>query len=172
MNDLRFGLLYSDAARLTSDANTTLSVQGGYGVFINPQTTTVAFREKGTTNGVLFSAITNDRWLGSVGGTADPALTMVQNTTYSIEYTITRMENGSLDFFFSMTDGTASTSYSANRVTNPLYSYDTVGIAWGNAFGDGLIDNVNISVIPEPATLGLLGLGAAALMGFRRKLMR
>lgn len=144
VNDFRFGFLHSGAARLTGDANSLLSVQGGYGTFINPQTTAVAFREKGTVNGVLFSAVTEDRWLGNVSGTAVPALPMVQNTTYSMEFVITRMANDSLQFDFSMTDGTTSTSISLNRVTNPIYSYDTLGFAWGNAFGDGLIDNVKV----------------------------
>lgn len=145
-NHLRFGLLYSDRTRLTSDANISLSVQGGYGVFTNPQRTATTFREKGTVRGPLFSSVSRDRWTAPFRGSAPDggSLTMVKDTTYSIEYVITRKENGSLDLYYSITDGTRSTSVRANRSVNPLYSYDTVGFAWGSAFGDGLINNVKV----------------------------
>jgi hypothetical protein len=34
----------------------------------------------------------------------------------------------------------------------------------------GLIDNITVSAVPEPASLGLVGIGAAALLGRRRRM--
>ena len=43
---------------------------------------------------------------------------------------------------------------------------------WGTALSggpDGYVDNVNLSIVPEPTSLGLLGLGALSLFSWRRR---
>jgi len=44
-----------------------------------------------------------------------------------------------------------------------------VGVSRASTFGTGLFDNFNASIIPEPSTLLLLGLGAIWLAAFGRK---
>lgn len=146
-NDFRFGLLHSGSARLTSNANTPLAVKGGYGIFVCPQKRRVALRDKGSVVGALFSAVTENRWGKEDVKEADALLPMVKGTTYSVKLSVTRLVNNILKFDYSITDGTAPASASFTRNTKHVYEFDTIGFGWGNAFGDGLLDNVNITVV-------------------------
>jgi len=105
---------------------------------------------------------------GSVGGFGNIAnsVTLATDSTYSLtiqsstvgvfNYTLTgsNLDGGQLtgtatDTSLNLANGQAGFYTSATN-TNPLY------------------DNLSIETIPEPATLGLVGLAAAALMGLRR----
>jgi hypothetical protein len=47
----------------------------------------------------------------------------------------------------------------------------TWSIQAGNGQGTATFDNIKVEVIPEPATIGMLGLGALITLGIRRKFM-
>ena len=199
-NNFRFGLLNSGSARLTSDANPNLIVEG-YGVFVNPDGSRIHMREKTNTSGPLFSSLTY--WSSSkgihlpeeenivamtAGNTYAIELTvtrlgndslqfdfaMTAGSTYAIDLTVTRLGNDSLQFDFAMTDGTDSVfaSFTPGNLANVTYDFDSFGIGWITESGAGLIDNVKVSVIPEPGSVGLLGFGALVAAGIARRVKR
>jgi len=59
-----------------------------------------------------------------------------------------------------------STTFVATGSTASISILDTNQIAHGNDFG---IDDISVEAVPEPATMAVLGLGAAALLRRRRK---
>ncbi len=58
----------------------------------------------------------------------------------------------------------------------PLTAIDHFGFAWNNQLTDtsttpGYFDSIKVEVIPEPATIGMLGLGALITFAIRRKFL-
>ena len=153
-NNVRLGLLRSGGSRLSGDSNPALSVEGGYGIFMNPDGTRIHLREKKTDAGGLFHSVnvwSEAKAIFSPQG--EEVIPLTSGVTYSLEWVISRLANDQLRFDFSLSDGARSVTATFNPSGLDLlnYSFDTVGVAWGNAFGDGLIDHVRIARFPtEP----------------------
>ena len=144
-NHFRFGLLYSGTARLTTDSNPDLTIHGGYGIFVNPDGSRIHFREKPSAPGRLFSSLTY--WSGSKGSVLPEEqnrVVMRSGKTFEIGLTLTRLPDGDLKLEQTIHDGVNSGS-AVFTCADGTYSFDTVGFAWGNAFGDALIENVKVS---------------------------
>lgn len=173
-NVLRFGLLNSGAARLTTDENPDLTLVGGYGLFINSATSRIQLRSRPASDAPLFSSISSPNWSGVVGDdtpASNDEIAMLQNVTYSIEFVIERQANDDLEFTYTLSNGSDTSTQVLSLDAGGLnYDFDTFGIAWGNAFGDGWIDNVTITHVPEPGIAGLL-VGFIVLAGliYRRR---
>ncbi len=169
-NVFRFALLDSGSARVSGDNNNPkLTLNGGYGFFSNTQDSrTILWTRSNSNEAYLLSSTTG--WGSSFGDqTASSGLAMVQDTTYTITTEIERLADGNVSIDYTVSDGTDSYTLSYLDDTHQYYSFDTFAVAWGGAFGEGNIDNVSITVIPEPAAIGLLGAGAAAMLLIRRK---
>lgn len=174
-NLLRIALLHSGAARLTGDANTSLALQSGYGLFINTGTQVGGLYNRTTDSGALLSSLNTGNGWAAAGTGVNPAagdqFGFVQNTTYRVSFTIER-EADALNFTYSAAGGDDSVTASFSYSTVNTYDFDTVAFGWGNAFGTGLIDNVLVtySPIPEPSSVAaLVGLTALVGAGLRRR---
>lgn len=70
-------------------------------------------------------------------------------------------------------DGLAAGSYSVDVFAYKIHYFDSGNQSWEERIWrdgvDGQAFTAEFQVIPEPATLGLLGLGVAALAGVRRR---
>lgn len=181
LNILRFGLFNSGSARQDADAsNPNVAVQG-YGLFINPAQQRVRFYARTDDAGPLFSSLGDGSgWVDNTNNTggflddkiATGAFAMEQDTTYAINITYTRLADNSIDIAYSISDGESVASTSINDTSYLNYDFDSIGFAWSNTFGAGLIDNVLVthSSIPEPSSFAaLLGLTALAGVGLRRR---
>ena len=139
------------------------SVFGGFGTF-----------NSGDTVGAYEAAAAGANGL-PMGGGSNTALTttpyvnntLVGSTNYSFSLSLTRTALG-LDYSVNY----AGITLSGSDNTSPVTSFDTISFFWlTDALGEQSIfalDNVNVSVVPEPSTCMLLGLGLGTLCLLRR----
>ncbi len=125
-----------------SDFNITLGADGHVGASI-----------------LDFAGLTSadDKFNFDLGNAAykEPIFSAEGNTTFSTLNSINFNDNGTFDVAFTLTeDGVAG---------------DFLGISIDRIGGTGSFSVDSVSVIPEPATLGLLGLAGAGLMAYRRR---
>ena len=180
LNLLRIGLLNSGTARQTADNESySPSLIGGFGFFVNPDDQRVRAYGRSTDAGPLFASLgSGSGWVGgATGGLLDDStpvstFAMAEDTTYSISISIERLASGNLNIAYSTTDGVNTTGTSFIEDTYLNYDFDTIGFGWGDGFGDGQIDNVLITAIPEPSSMAsiaaLVALGCATLRRRRR----
>ncbi len=149
---LRVGLLNSGNSRQTTDNMNPNLVMSGYGFFINPAAQRVRTYGRSEDSGPVFSSLgSGNGWVGgSIGGllsdiTPTGSFAMVQSTTYDITVEIERLANGDLNITYTSTDGTNTASASFVESGYVVYDFDTFAFAWGDAFGDGLIDDVIVT---------------------------
>ncbi len=99
-------------------------------------------------------------------------------TAHDLTYTVTRLAGGQLEFNLQI-DGTTVDATKTGSTVPSSYLFDSIrlgGTAWagtGAGGGDGvegfLYDNIVVTTsVPEPATLGMLGLGALLTLLIRR----
>ncbi len=173
---LRIGLLHSGANRLTEDGNPNIAMSG-YGFFVNPETLRVNTYGRTEDAGPVFSSLTNGNgWTGGTTGgqisdiTPEDAFAMVQNTAYDITLSIEHLSNGDLNISYTTSNGVDSVTTSFVESNYLVTDFDTIAFAWGNHFGDGLIDNVAITVVPEPSQFALLaGFAGFIALGIKRQ---
>jgi hypothetical protein len=95
--------------------------------------------------------------------------------TYQAVYQMTRTSADGLDFSFALWDGATNvqevkgTYNDASIITNFNAVFFRSSAATAGA--SSILDNVQLQVIPEPATIGMLGLGALITFGIRRKFL-
>ncbi len=172
---LRIGLLHSGSSQLTSDGNPNI-VMSGYGFFVNPANQKVSTYGRTEDAGPIFSSLSSGNgWVGGTTGgllstiTPEDTFAMVQNTAYDITVAVQLLGSGNLNISYSITDGVNTVTTSFEETTYLVSDFDTIAFAWGNAFGDGLVDNVNVSVVPEPSGFAfIVGLTALIGLGIRR----
>jgi hypothetical protein len=173
---LRFGIFNSNGTRFASGFSGTLqpfsnaSVNGpttGYLAYVNPGatsgTSTYSVREEFTGGATPFSST------GTVGTNNTAAyLGLSANTTYSAVFSITR--SGANAVLSSTINGV--TQSGTDTGASAGFSYDEISIFTGSAVvptsGTFTIDNVNVTVIPEPSAAMLGALGVIGLLRRRR----
>ncbi|MEX2382265.1 MAG: PEP-CTERM sorting domain-containing protein [Opitutales bacterium] len=87
---------------------------------------------------------------------------------HSFVYTLTRLSGGDLGFTVRMDGNLIGSAVDTDPLTG---TFDTLYFSKGNISSDFTVDNVQLSVIPEPGTLLLMGItmGAFFLLHRRRR---
>jgi hypothetical protein len=172
---IRMGVFHSGDSRLTDDTNSSVSpVGGGYGLFTNPRTNRTVMRDRNSDSAVLITSMTTG-WSSDWPDVSSPAaadrVPMNQNETYQVELLVSRSLTNDLSFHYTISDGVKSVTgiFGLPEGLTPLFSFDTLAIGMHADFGTSYIDNVSVSVIPEPAAFGLFGACAALLVLLRRR---
>lgn len=154
-----------------STSGSTVAAFSGYYGFIRDNSTTSQLRRESVTdttavaNGPTVNTTINA--LSNLTGTAT-TFNIIQGTAYRIIFEATRTSSTLMSVNYKLTslDG-ASTYQNINGDTNALLvdSFDTVVIRPNGAV---LLDNVEVSVIPEPSAALLGGFGFLMLLRRRR----
>lgn len=154
----------------------------GNGTFDNGDTVTFGFdyMYNGTTGGGLAGSVygitapngTNATWnlsageaISNLGQTASPTITADYTTGTDYQFYL-------LDTFSDTSASATRASYASANITLTR-QYDLFVVVFqakpnGAGAGTVTVDNVNFSSIPEPATIGMLGLGTLVALMLRR----
>ncbi len=98
--------------------------------------------------------------------------------THTAVFTVTRMASTNtagepldIPVLSLLIDGTSYIDDPDGDRASPRWTFDEVGFAGGNREANFVIDNVNVDFtpVPEPATLGLVVVGAGGLLLFIRR---
>jgi len=161
-NWMAFGLAKESAADLTNHGTAWVNLRGG--PHANGGRVTVF--SGNATSGQLYQTATPPEagWAGAT----DPSTMKI---TYTVKTGNMKVELGANTVFEGLIDynGVADTPA-------PLSAIDHFTLQWSGqdlstSATPGYFDSVTVSVIPEPATIGMLGLGTLVTLGIRRKLM-
>jgi hypothetical protein len=164
----RFGLFNSGGNRVTTDlttgngADAAFNSWTGYSAWVpvgNVTSTSAAIRERTGTSTTLYAGGANPP-LATVAYTAN---TLQLSTTYTGNLSITRnTSNSTISFDL----GGVTTSFS--DTTGNYFTFDSVAFfGTGGAFGTNgtfTLDNVSVSVVPEPSTALFAGVGIGFLL--------
>jgi PEP-CTERM motif len=176
-----------DGTRITSDAapNDAAFDGAAYAMFMNMGETTgrsTSFELKKrsllTTSNLLSSSGNWSTSLGNGLGNALPGY--ADNTEYTFTISATRNASDGLDLVATMSGGniggTGLVSVSATDASPNGFGFDTFSLRPSNdtttatEFNASLFSvETNARVVPEPATLALLGLGSLLIAGLRRR---
>ncbi len=163
-----------------------------FGLFNNAGYGTLGLAGVGSTNTALRirhdTAASIDQNMGSGGGGADefvgPSDIQTDGTmsssldnsspydAYAVSLSITRLNATTVTISTTLNGGTATVTDvddagdPADNLTD--FSGGYIVIRNGGVTNDFRVDNVNLTVIPEPASLALLGLGGLCMLGGRR----
>ncbi|MCU0794305.1 MAG: hypothetical protein MUF31_00010 [Akkermansiaceae bacterium] len=154
-----------------STSGSTIAAFSGYYGFIRDAGTTSQLRRESATDSTTATSgptvQTTVNALSNLTGTA-VNFNIVQGTAYKIIFEVTRTSSTlvSVNYRLTSLDG-LSTHQNINGDTTALLvdSFDTVVI---RANGPILLDNIEVSVVPEPAIALLGGLGLLGLLRRRR----
>lgn len=95
--------------------------------------------------------------------------------TYQAVYQMTRTSANGLDISFALWDGATKVQEvkGAYNDASIITNFNAVFFRSTSATtgATSILDNVQVQVIPEPATIGMLGLGALITFGIRRKFL-
>ncbi|QTN32678.1 PEP-CTERM sorting domain-containing protein [Akkermansiaceae bacterium] len=165
---LRIGIFNNGGTAITGDEDPGANQNNhfGYGFSTNPGAvlaggTTVTTEEAG--NSILGGS--NPGGFSSTGsaGASIEWGTTVHNGVFSI----TRLADGSMDLSARIDGGTAATANIAAPI-NSSYTFHEVAFGQGNMNIDFALDNVELSIVPEPSTSLVLALGALCFLRRRR----
>ena len=87
-------------------------------------------------------------------------------TVHTAVFSITRLANGSLDLSSSIDGGAAATANVA--AINGSYTFDEVAFGQGGMNADLALDNVALTIVPEPSSAFGLALGGLCFLRRRR----
>ena len=179
-NLLRFGLYNSGGSQIASNvafSDAALADYTGYSGFINNTRSStgaeyLSIVKRDVSNPTLIAGAAHT----SLGVDVTPGHMVLGNSVFSPTqtFTLTRTasgwdwasELGGLEGHATYTPTSASGSFSdAAAVT----TFDTIGI-WYTPASDIYLDNVSVTVVPEPATLGLLACAGGCMLAMRRRI--
>lgn len=180
-NGLRFGLFNSNGTRYAAGFSTATLAFSNVAVF-QPTTGFFTTANLGATAGTASYGIrrgnasaSNTTPFGGSGTIAGASTTagylgLVAGTSYTASLSITR--NSATEAFVSTTINGFTQSATTTATAGTL-SFDSVTILGGSAItptgNTFVVDNVNVTVIPEPTAALLGGLGALSLLRRRRQ---
>jgi hypothetical protein len=170
------------ASRISAPGAPGSSTYTGYGMFMNMGAVlgnSNPFRlMEHDNNGALLSG--SGDWLPLANGATSGTTGYVSGTQYTFLMSITRTVSNQLQIDVSMTggsldnDGSASISFLDTTPNGGSFSFDTFAVRPSGANStaeifDTSLFRVEYIAIPEPGSLILIGLGAAALAVLRRR---
>ena len=150
----------------TSTTLTALSDDKGYFVGIGSGTTgtTALAREDGT--GPTFMAGTDLAYLTPTAGLSPQIQDLL---AHSMVFTVTLDSASTVRIDFTLDGGLVDLTAGGGTIPyTPFTIFNEVGFSNGAYQTGFVIDNINVSTIPEPATLALLGLGGMAFLRRRK----
>lgn len=166
---LRFGLLNSGGSRISSDnqgtSNSVYTNYTGYASILgnsnsNTQVATSAWDRTGTGNELMGT-------MGSIwttSGNSTESASLQANTAYTLTMTLDYISVTNLTVTSLFTGGNLNGLTYSYVDSTPVTSFDTIAFWMGaNPFTDMVFTSVNLTVVPEPATSGLLA-GALCLV--------
>lgn len=107
--------------------------------------------------------------IGSTTGYGD----LQNDTSYAFSLSLTR-NGGGIDLVSNMTDGVNTfAEASLNHASADTFDFNTVGLLSGGNFNSDQtsFSNIEVTVIPEPATLSMIALFGVGVVFIRRRLM-
>lgn len=168
-SNLRFGLYNSRGTAITADNNTNNFASGTSTV----DNDTGFWALVPVNNAAANAELNRDNGTDSVlGGTGQSRFALVagagnvaNTTAVHFEFRVTRTSDTEA-LVQVVKDGVTVLSATSTGVPNTGYfTFDEIAIQSGNAANDFYLDNVTL--VPEPASLGLLGLGGLVMAGRR-----
>ena len=175
---LRFGLLNSGGDRIASDnqgtSNSAYTNYTGYAstlgnISSNTQVSTSVWKRTGANTALIGTQGTI--WTVPGNYTASTSLAATP-TTYTLTMTLDYQALDNMTVTSLFTGGSLSGMTYTYVDSSPVASFDTLVFWMGsNPFTDMVITSVNLGVIPEPTTAGLLAgaLGVGAVIAARRR---
>lgn len=162
--------LFDNQNAITADgwADATLGTYDGYHSFLrdNSSDDNKARRETGTNTDNANAPLVGGTTIGSSANKVD--LNQDGTVTYDVLFSVTRSGADQVDTLFDIRQGGSSVlSLIGTESSDTLNTFNTAFIRTSG--GTSTFDNINVSVIPEPSTLALLGIALGSLMLFRRR---
>lgn len=173
-NNFRFGLFNSNGLQLTADAagnnppNARNALGYIYRIATDPSSTSGNIsRYYSTSGGGSATALTSNNGVQTQLGVDVGTGTILSSTTRNLEFRITKT-NATDVLLGAYIDGNLLGS--GRAVTGANMVFDQMAFSMGNTNSTGYsIDNLQVSVVPEPATWALLAGSLTAVMVFRRR---
>ena len=170
---LRVGLYDLSGGAFSADnwANTSTGTYAGYTTFIRDNGTNIARREvasftTATSNGFPTYGVTGITDITMSGGGTN--FTFQNNTDYQFTFSITRTSETQTDTLLTVMEGEDTRYAVAGSQTSGTHLNVFNTAVLRTVSGTALFDNIQVSVIPEPSTALLGGLGLLALLRRRR----
>lgn len=163
-----FGLFNSGGSRISADnhgtSNTAFTDYSGYASFMNINASSAMKLAERNISGVkLINSYDSYTRTGSLGSGTD----FINNQDYTMVFDLTRTADG-MEVSAALS-GVTGFSGLNTYTTGIETAFDTFAIYVPSAYADGYtLKSVDITAVPEPATIGMLGLGALGLLVVRR----
>jgi len=115
-------------------------------------------------------------WLSTSGAAyninQNPTTVSMAPGTYAFSLALTRDSATSVSIQYSVIGSAFNSSGTYEDIgglSSGITSFDTVGFLLNGSTGAGTFTGVSVSLVPEPSTFALAGLGLSAIAGFARR---
>ncbi len=165
--DQRMVLANTSGNRMTTDGTAYHLATTGYAfghTATSADSATIRYISDGANDQFRISSTADT---GTSSGSGQTSLEMVADTTYSFVWDIKLLGDGNVEHSYTMSDGVTEVSYSYVDEDYKFSSFDTIAMGTGEE-DLMLYGNLKLELVPEPATIGLLGLGSLVALVIRR----